>query len=271
MSDRLVICSSPVDDDIVGREHNADFCNITEHNWDDLKLKIKKYKKVICVQNSSSNAESIWLLITFARLNNLECKAFENSFYVDKTIKKDIKANEVLFIGCSHTFGKGHSTNETVYPYQLCELLNKDLLIDAHPGKGNWLTEEKLQNYNLQNATVVIQFTSIARISLNNRHVVGHNFSKSESDVFTDEVLACEFVKSVKRIVNYLRSNNTKFAFIYIAPYIPIHNEIMSIMSEYKEYVHLIDSHKDTGDLGHHSGALSHKYWAEELYAKLSL
>jgi len=270
MSDRLVICSSPVDDDVMGREHNADFCNISEYNWDDLKLKVKKYKKVICVQNSS-DSDCIWSLITFAKLNNLEYKNVKNSFYVDKLNKKDIKANEVLFLGCSHTFGEGHSTKQTVYTYQLCKLLNKDPLVDAHTGKGNWLTEEKLQNYNLQNATVVIQFTDIARISLNNRHVAGYDFSKSESNVFTDEVLASEFLKSVKRIVNYLRSNNTKFAFIYIASSCPIQFEIISMLAEYKEYVHLINYNRDTGDLGHHLGALSHKYWAEQLYAKLSL
>ena len=36
MSDRLVICSCPEDDDYVGEQHNADFVNITETSLDEV-------------------------------------------------------------------------------------------------------------------------------------------------------------------------------------------------------------------------------------------
>ena len=46
MPNKLVVCSDPEDDNYVGEEYNADFCNIIEYDWEELKQKIQKYPEV---------------------------------------------------------------------------------------------------------------------------------------------------------------------------------------------------------------------------------
>ena len=46
MSNRIVVCSNPEDDDYVGEEYNADYCNIVEHNWQELKQKIVRILRI---------------------------------------------------------------------------------------------------------------------------------------------------------------------------------------------------------------------------------
>lgn len=54
MSNRLVICSSPVDEDLAGEKYSADFCNIFECTWEELYEKTKHYNEVI-LENNSDN------------------------------------------------------------------------------------------------------------------------------------------------------------------------------------------------------------------------
>jgi len=275
MSNKLVICSSPNDDDLIGQHHNADWANIGEGDWDDLALKVEQYKEVVLVHNSNSD-EDLLELITFGNLNNLETPTYENTFYVNRETARQVKDDQILFFGSSHTAGIGHSSMETVYPAILCNMLGKETLVDAHPGKGNSVTEEKIQTYNLQNTTVVIQFTHRHNIYLNGVKYGFEDYTRSLVDVFTDEVLSSHFIECVKRIVNLLKANNVKFVFFYIGG--SRDYELMSILSEYPEYVHLIDWNQDIADLevdlnhndGRHSGVKSHTYIANRLAQKLN-
>ena len=137
--------------------------------------------------------------------------------YINSETDKEIKDNEILFLGCSHTEGVGHSSKDTVYTHLLAKELNLIPLVDTHRGKGNYLTEEKLNTYNLQNKKVIIQYTDVYRLRLNGKdfdpHSNGYRFTKSQSEVFTDEILYSLFFEQVKRMVNLLKANNSKFLF----------------------------------------------------------
>ena len=267
MPNRLVICSSPIDDDIIGKKHNADFCNSVELSLEKLQQKIQKYSEIILEHNSSNNNE-LFKLQTFANLTGLTAPNVDNSFYVNKIKDQKLTSDQILYIGCSHTQGRGHSKQQTVYTNILSKMLNKVPVVDAHPGCGNWLTEEKLQTYDLKNTSVILQFTDIYRLSLNGVNVQGPNFTREQSAVFSDEVLASVFLNIVKRTVNLLRANNAKFCFFQISQEYPLDQEVLSILSTYKEFVYLTKGQIDTGDLGHHWGVASHTNLAQEVYNK---
>lgn len=280
MSDKLVICSHSEDDDYIGNYYNADHVNLLEYSWDTLKLKILQYNEVLLVHNSNNNND-FFNLIIFSNIHNIDTSnilgaygpldsTIEYSFYVNSKSKKQIQKNQVLFIGCSNTYGIGHSKSDTVYTHILSKMLGKQPLVDAHPGKGNWLTEEKIQTYDLKNATLVIQFIDIFRIMLNGRHTRGPNFNRVQSEIFSDEVLASIFIEQVKRIVNLLRANNARFVFFHLSNDHPLVTEINSILSSYKEFVLIKNWNLDTGDLGNHHGVLSHTLWAENLFERLT-
>jgi len=153
----------------------------------------------------------------------------------------------------------------------LCKLLDRNpLIIKKWPsGIGNWHIKEQLQTYNLKNSTVVVQFTDIHRIGLNGKNKYGYKYSRTESEVFSDEVLACEFLRSVKRIVNYLRANSTKFVFFQITHENRLHDEITSELSTYKEFVYMTEF-LDYAEDNSHFGNKTNDYWATECYKKLT-
>ena len=86
-----------------------------------------------------------------------------SKFHTNSETNKQIKDNEILFIGCSHTAGIGHGVSNTVYTHVFSKLLGLTPLVDAHPGKSNYLTEEKLNTYDLRNKKVIIQFIKLLR------------------------------------------------------------------------------------------------------------
>src|SRR6056300_134721 len=119
MSDRLVICSGPADDDYIGNHYNADYVNIAEYSWDILKLKILEYNEVLLVHNGDNNND-FFRLITFGNTYGIDTNnilgaygplddnieySFHVNFHVNSKSKKQIQKNQVLFIGCSHTYG----------------------------------------------------------------------------------------------------------------------------------------------------------------------
>jgi hypothetical protein len=279
MPNKLVVCSDPEDDNYVGEEYNADFCNIIEYDWEELKQKIQKYPEVI-LKHNSKNKDNLFNLITFANLMDLPAPSTHNSFYANTNKDHKLNSDEVLYLGCSHTEGSGHSSQETVYTHILSNMLNKSANVDAHRGRGNWLTEEKLQTYNLKNATVIIQFTDIFRIKLNGYDIPGHQYSKNQSAVFSNQVLASIFLEQVKRIANLLRSNNAKFCFFQLSHYYPEQSEVTSILTTYKEFIYIPDFNLDIADQeitvqkkhvhGHHMGVISHTYWAELINDKFN-
>ena len=269
MSNRIVVCSNPEDDDYVGEEYNADYCNICEYDWQELKQKIQKYPEVI-LKHNGKNKDDLFDLITFANLMGLPAPSAQNSFHVNTNKDRKLNSDEVLYLGCSHTAGSGHSSQETMYTHILSNMLNKSANVDHHAGKGNWLTEEKLQTYNLKNATVIIQFTDIFRLRLNGYDIPGYQYSKNQSAVFSDKVLASIFLEQVKRIVNLLRSNSAKFCFFHLSHNYPQERETNSILTTYKEFVYIPDFNLDTADQGHHMGVISHTHWAKLIYNKFN-
>ena len=177
MPNKLVVCSNPEDDDYVGEEYNADYCNIVEYDWQELKQKIQKYPEVI-LKHNGKNKDDLSDLITFANLMDLPAPSAQNSFHV---------------------------------------------------------------NTNKENATVIIQFTELYRIRLNGCNTAGYEFSKDQSSVFSDKVIASIFLEQVKRIVNLLRSNNAKFCFFQVSSPYPDQSEVTSILTTYKEFVYILD------------------------------
>ena len=269
MHDRLVICSSPVDDNLQGEKYSADFANTVEYNFFELGELIKKYDEVILIDNAS-DTKGYWFFAQFANTYGLKAPIRQHSFYVPDNDKKSLRSDQILFIGCSHTHGSGHNKSETVYTHILSKMLDKKPMVDAHPGKGNWLTEEKLQKNNLKNATVVVQLTDLHRIALNNIHSPGYTMTRSQAEVYSDEVLASIHIQLVARIVNLLRANCCRFVLFTICSQYPLENEVNSILVQYPEYVYFRNYTFDTGEDGIHLGVKSHTYWAENLYERLT-
>lgn len=265
MSNKLVICSSPVDDDLVGIKYSADFTNICEHDWNSVAHRTKSYQHVI-LEHNSDDVQLLYRLKTFANTYGFIAPDVPSTFYTNKITDLPVTEDQILFIGCSHTHGRGHSnTSVTTYTSQLCKHMQLAPLVDAHPGMGNTLTEEKLHCYNVKNKRVVIQYTDIYRLHLNGINTQGPNYDRNQNNVFSDQVLASEFIHRVKRISNYLRSCNSKFVFFQITQMHPILEEINSHLSEYPEFINMESTIVDVGDLGHHFGKESHKLWAQRI------
>jgi len=215
-----------------------------------------------------------------------------SEFYTNLETNKQIKDNEILFIGCSNTAGTGHGVynpdgkpeeilliskdshwpgpHDTVYTHIFSKLLGLIPLVDAHPGKGNYLTEEKVNTYNLKNKKVIIQFTDVYRLRLNGVNIIPakpHLFTISHSEVFTDKVLASMFCEQVKRVVNLLRSNNCQFLFFHATHRVILEYKIYDILKQYKEFcpIHKVKYFIDMADDGYHWGPKSMEYIANIL------
>jgi len=272
MSDRLVICSCPEDDDYVGEQHNADFVNITETSLLELRELVKNYKEVICVNNSTSKI-LLYNLKTVANILGVKYNDISNdqdyTFHINTVTNKKIDPNQILFLGCSHTYGIGHATRDTVFTHVSSNALDKNPLVDAVPGRGNMNIECRWNRYNLKNATVVVQFTDMYRIQFNNAQKQAEHYDIHDSFVFTDEVLASEYIARVKRMANLFRTNNCKFCFFQIkseySEKVEILHEIDAILSQYPEYLYNKDWVVDYGIDGSHYGPKTHKIIANEV------
>ena len=267
MSNRLVICSSPIDDDHVGEKYSANFCNISEYAWQEIYEKTKQYTEVI-LENNSNNREDGLRLKTFANIYNFKFDyTIQPSFYTNFSANKQIDDNQLLMVGCSNTGGIGHPTIETRYTTKVSKLLGLYPLVDAHPGRGNYVTEEKINCYNLKNKKVIIQLTDPFRICLNGKNTMGPQYTKEQSKIFTDEVITSAFIQQVKRIVNLLRANSCNFVLFFISGYQTFTSEIDCILTQYKEFLYIKDYHLDFAEDNMHSGPISHTYWSNELYS----
>jgi len=272
--DTIVICSTPVDDDIEAAKYNGERRNLSEWDWDILTSELTDYPNVVLV-NNSTEVDDLKRMYIFAKQNNLEVN-FKNSTWGDKDISfyashadiKTISDNEILFIGCSHTAGEGHSSPETVYPHMLSEQLNLIPVVDAHAGKGNYLTEEKLNIYDLKNKKVIVQFTGIDRLWLNGQNTVGYHYTKGMVDVFSDTVLVSNYYAQIQRITNYLRSQQAQFLFFQLSGEYPYELEVNALCSNFREFVYMTNYNVDDGDLGHHYGVKSHSLVSNLLYKK---
>jgi len=199
--------------------------------------------------------------------------------HINSETNKEIKDNEILFLGCSHTDGEGHTNKTTVYTHLLGKEINLIPLVDAHRGKGNYLTEEKLNTYNLQNKKVIIQFTDVYRLRLNgvNYDAHGNNsrFTKAQLEVYTDEVLYGLFFEQVKRMVNLLKANNSKFLFFTLGhPNTNYYDDLDSIvdiffdnMKNYDTFcpIALTKYDYDKAEDNFHHGPKSHRFFSKML------
>ena len=197
--------------------------------------------------------------------------------YINSETNKEIKDNEILFLGCSHTEGVGHSSKDTVYTHLLAKELNLIPLVDAHRGKGNYLTEEKLNTYNLQNKKIIIQYTDVYRLRLNGKDYDPNSnyrrFTKSQSEVYTDEVLYSLFFEQVKRMVNLLKANNSKFLFFTLGHCEFIHTANQIFFDNMKCYdtfcpIAFTKYDYDKAEDNMHHGPRSHKFFYKMLLAQ---
>ena len=215
--------------------------------------------------------------------------------YVNSERNKEIKDNEVLFIGCSHTGGTGHGVynpdgiyhhqldmvedhwpgpHDTVYTHIFSKSLGLTPLVDAHPGKSNYYTEEKVNTYNLKNKKVVIQFTDIYRLRLNGVNIIPAKprfYTIAHSEVFTDEIVASMFCEQTKRIINLLRANNCQFLFFQATHEVNVEHKIYNILKQYKEFCPIheyADYNVDIADDGYHWGPKTMKNIADILLLK---
>jgi len=272
-ANRLVICSSPIDDDYVGEKYSANFCNICEYAWQEIYEKTKQHNEVI-LENNSDDREDALRLKTFANIYNFKFDyTIQPSFYTNFSTNKKIDDNQLLMVGCSHTEGIGHPTIETRYTTKVSKLLGLHPLVDAHSGRGNYLTEEKLNSYNLKNKKVIIQLTDPYRIWLNGKKTGGPSYTKEQSKIFTDEVVVSAFIEQVKRIVNFLRANACEFVLFQVSggpspsSPLPFQEEIPCILTQYNEFLHIKDYKLDRAEDDTHFGPISHTYWSNELYS----
>lgn len=187
--------------------------------------------------------------------------------------KKDISPTELLCIGCSYTEGTGHSTHETVYPYITSRALGLTVNNQGKAGASNFRTEQVLNQYKFTHeSNVIVQFTGLRRIqrieeSTKVPQEIVFDYTRSEVCVYTDERLLFEFRQLVIRVVNLLRSTNTKFVMLQISMLDDLHFKAIEYLSEYKEFVWCPDSTVDTvldGHLGPKSNILMSKYIDEK-------
>tara|TARA_B100000809_G_C15070876_1_gene505953 strand:+ start:269 stop:904 length:636 start_codon:yes stop_codon:yes gene_type:complete len=202
--------------------------------------------------------------------------------YVNSETNKQIKDNEILFIGCSHTAGAGHgeindmeewtASRDTVYTHIFCKALGLNPKIDSHVGKGNYFTEEKINTYNLRNKKVIIQFTDVFRLRLNGKDInkFSNDFTIEISEVYTNELLTSLFYEQVKRIVNLLTVNNCQFLFFQLIP--PRWQYILEVyehLLQYKEFVYVSEEIRvDKGTDDVHYGPKTHDNVANLLLIK---
>lgn len=263
----IVICSSPVDDNIPAEKYNAVRRNIVEFNVDLLSKELKLYNNVMLVHNGDD--EDARRLYIFAKQNKLEV-TFElpqTLFHSDHQTNI-INNNDMLFVGCSHTHGEGHSSLESVFPHLLSKKLNLNSILDAHPGKGNYLTEEKINQYDLKNKKVIIQMTDIYRLHLNGISIAAKDYTRDLNSVYTEEVLSSNYCALFRRLVNYLRAQESQFLIFQLSMEYPYYESVSAYCSDFNEFVHMEDYNVDVGDLGHHFGIKSHNIIANKLYNK---
>jgi len=187
---------------------------------------------------------------------------------VDKT-KKAID-NKMIFIGCSHTAGVGHS-EDTVYTTVLSKMLGYEKQVFGYSGKGNYLFEEVMSEYSLKNSKIIVQFTDIYRVRFfdNDKNTVidkqGKDYSIKDLELYTDEYLSYEFLKLVDRVVARLRDANAEFLFFMLSSDHKFYNTLNLKLSEYKEYCWTPDVFVDLAKDNLHFGIESHRMIASKL------
>jgi hypothetical protein len=210
--------------------------------------------------------------VIFLKHGDMLTDVIGNTYSTSIASRKKLADSDILFVGCSHTAGDGHPTCETVYPTQFSKLINASPQIRGNSGKSNYLIEDILAEYELANKKVIIQFTDINRIRYFDKkenkvvHKMGHNYSRSEVEMFDDARLQYEYLRIIDQVVSKLRDCNCQFLFFQLtnAPCL----EIDLYQSQYREFCYMahIDIDRATDNL--HFGVNSHQLIATDLHRK---
>lgn len=213
--------------------------------------------------------------VIFLKQDNIITDILSNTYLPIVDLRKEIADNDILFVGCSHTAGVGHSNQDTVYPNQFAKLFKFVPHICGFPGKSNYLIEDILSEYKLTEKKIIIQFTDIFRIRYFSSkenilvHKMGHEFSRSEIEIFDDARLQYEYLKIVDRVVSRLRDCNAQFLFFQLTHSTDkLQEETDIYQSQYQEFCYITDINVDIAKDKLHYGPLSHQSIAKELTRK---
>ena len=213
--------------------------------------------------------------VIFLKQNNILTDILANTYFPPDDQREKLSELDILFLGCSHTEGIGHSTADTVYTHQFAKTLNITPWVSGYPGQGNYLLEDILSKYILTNRKVIVQFTDMYRIryfsSKENTviHKMGYKFTRNELDLFDDQRLKYEYLRIVDRVVSKLRDCNAQFLFFQLTESTgPLQEEIDLYQSQYREFCYMADIGVDKAEDNVHFGPLSHQLIAKELTKK---
>lgn len=213
--------------------------------------------------------------VVFFKQNNIITDILANTYSLSADSRKKLSKSEILFVGCSHTAGIGHSTQDTVYTNQLANMLNLTPQVNSHPGRGNYLIEDTLSAHNLSNTNVIVQFTDMFRIryfsSKENKviHKMGYQCTKNELELFDDQRQKYEYLRMVDRVVSRLRDCNSQFLFFQLTGNTgPLQEEIDLYQSQYREFCYMAEIDIDKAEDEIHFGINSHSLIAKNIYQK---
>ena len=225
---------------------------------------VKEFDEVIFLNNFETDTE----LKTVT-------KTLENVITNYDTELKTINENELLFVGCAHTIGDGHSNKETTFANRVSKSLNMAPIIKGKTNTGNYFIEDTLSEYNLNNRSVIVQLTDIFSIryfdSSKNQVVNkrGFHYNDLENKIFDEQRMLWDFKKLIDRLVSRLRSANSKFLFFQLSLKHPLLSEAVRYMSKYKEFCFMpSDIYVDLAEDKIHHGINTHKTIAELLEQK---
>lgn len=213
--------------------------------------------------------------VIFLKQNNTQTDLLSNLYSKNSDLRSEISDSDILFVGCSHTYGIGHTSQNTVYTHQFAKMIGLNPLVNGNPGKGNFLIEDILSTYKLTNKKVIIQFTDILRIryfsAIENDviHKTGSEFTIDEVKMFDDARVQYEYLKIVDRVVSRLRDAGCKFLFFQLTHITGnVQENIDLYQSQYREFCYMPDINVDVAGDNLHFGSLSHRLIAEELIKK---
>jgi hypothetical protein len=201
----------------------------------------------------------------------IELEIIYNNSYRPQMPKLDL--TKLNFFGCSHTYGIGHDSSSTTYPAILSNLLDIKYNNYGLPGKGNYDIEDAMNNFTIQNAKVIVQFTDMYRIRyFYNDTIVQTPAHRAIPQIqnailLSEENLFFNFTKIVERIVNRLREGNNQFLITFThnidSDYA---NKCLEFLFEFKEFRSMQGCPVDASTDGIHFGINTMELWAKQLY-----
>lgn len=185
----------------------------------------------------------------------------------------DINKDKLNFFGCSHTYGIGHLSENTTYPYLLSDLLSVEYNNFSRPGNSNYGIEDLLTTFSLKDSNLIIQFTDIYRIRYMNKSRIEdcsiHTSDVSNYIIHCEENLFFDFKNIVNRLVARLRDGDNKFILTHACHFDNMYElKVTEFLHGFKEFDSSIGCIVDTGSDGLHYGTESHRRWATKLHKK---